>query len=129
MKKTEFEPRDLFISFRDLMLYILLRWKSILLVALAGALLVGGLTYVQDTRRYQAAGETATHEPAVPELTPEDMSHLTGISQKLTGPVNEKAFRDCVATVLRENAVKQVDTDEELMAFRNKLKERKGTGT
>jgi len=39
------------------------------------------------------------------------------------------AFRDCVATVLRENAVKQVDTDEELLAFRNKLKERKGTGT
>jgi len=63
------------------------------------------------------------------ELTAEEMSHLTGVAQKLSGPVNETAFRDCVATVLRENAVKQVDTDEELLAFRNKLKERKGTGT
>lgn len=76
MKKTEFEPRDLFLSFRDSMLYILLRWKSILLVALAGALLVGGLTYVRDTRRYQAAGETATHEPAMPELTTEGAARV-----------------------------------------------------
>ena len=65
----------------------------------------------------------------LPELTPEEMSHLSGVCQKQSGPVNEKAFRDCVTTILRENAVKQVDSDEDLMAFRNKLKERKGTGT
>ena len=35
---------------------------------------------------------------------------------------------DAVALqILRENAAKQVDSDEDLMAFRNKLKERKGT--
>jgi hypothetical protein len=63
------------------------------------------------------------------ELTDEEISHLTGVCQKQSGPVNEKAFRDCVGTILRENAAKQVDSDEDLMAFRNKLKERKGTGT
>ena len=77
MKKTEFEPRDLFISFRDLMLYILLRWKSILLVALAGALLLGGLTYARDYRRYHVVGESAVEgEPALPELTSEGEARL-----------------------------------------------------
>jgi hypothetical protein len=57
------------------------------------------------------------------------MSHITGICQQQSGPVNEKAFRDCVSTVLAENAVKKVESDEDLLAFRNKLKERKGTGT
>jgi len=60
------------------------------------------------------------------ELSPEEMSHITGICQRQSGPVNESAFRDCVGIVLRENAAKQVDSDEDLLAFRNKLKERKG---
>ena len=63
------------------------------------------------------------------DLSPEEMSHITGICQQQSGPVNEKAFRDCVSIVLRESAVKKVESDEDLLAFRNKLKERKGTGT
>ena len=62
------------------------------------------------------------------DLSPEEMSHITGICQQQSGPVNEKAFRDCVSIVLRESAVKKVESDEDLLAFRNKLKERKGTG-
>ena len=61
------------------------------------------------------------------ELSGDEMSHLTRICQNQQGPVSEKAFRDCVATVLGENQARQIATDDDLMAFRNKLKERKGT--
>ena len=61
------------------------------------------------------------------DLSAEEMSHLTGICQKQQGPVNEKAFADCVHTIIGEKQAKSVATDDDLMAFRNKLKERKGT--
>lgn len=56
-KQNEFDPRDLTIHFRDLMLYVALRWRSILLVALAGAVLLGGFTYWRDMSLYGAAAE------------------------------------------------------------------------
>jgi len=61
------------------------------------------------------------------DLSAEEMSHLTGICQRQQGPVNENAFADCVRTVLGEKQAKSIETDDDLMAFRNKLKERKGT--
>lgn len=61
------------------------------------------------------------------ELSGEEMSHLSRICQNQQGPVNEAAFRDCIATILGENQVKNITSDEDLLAFRNKLKERKGT--
>jgi DNA primase len=61
------------------------------------------------------------------DLTPEEMSHLTGISQRQQGPVSEAAFRDCVATIRGATQKKNITSDDDLLAFRNKLKERKGT--
>ncbi len=61
------------------------------------------------------------------EMSPEEMSHLTGISQRQQGPVNEAAFKDCVNTIRGENQSKNISSDDDLLAFRNKLKERKGT--
>ena len=61
------------------------------------------------------------------DLSAEEMSHLTGICQRQQGPVNEKAFSDCVRTIMGEKQAKSIETDDDLMAFRNKLKERKGT--
>ena len=61
------------------------------------------------------------------ELTPEEMSHVTGIAQRQQGPVNEEAFRDCVNTILNESRKGTVATDDDLLALRNKLKESKGT--
>ena len=61
------------------------------------------------------------------DLNEEEMSHLTGICQKQQGPVNEKAFAECVQIILGENQASSITTDDDLMAFRNKLKERKGT--
>ena len=61
------------------------------------------------------------------DLSAEEMSHVTGITQRAQGPVNEAAFRDCVRTVLAQRQSKQVSSDDDLLALRNKLKESKGT--
>ena len=64
---------------------------------------------------------------ALTELTPEETSHVVGICQHREGPVNEIAFDDCVATILRKSQASSVTSDDDLMKFRNKLKESKGT--
>ena len=61
------------------------------------------------------------------ELTGEEMSHLTRICQSQQGPVNESAFQDCVNTILGQKQAKNIASDDDLLAFRDKLKERKGT--
>ena len=60
------------------------------------------------------------------DLSEEEMSHVAGLYQRLQGPVNEAAFRDCVKTVLQQQD-KKVTSNDDLLAFRNKLKESKGT--
>lgn len=52
-ENSEFKPQDLWINFRDLFLYVLLRWRSILVVALAGAVLLGGVKYLKDFMNYK----------------------------------------------------------------------------
>ncbi len=64
---------------------------------------------------------------AVTDLTSEEMSHIVGVCQRREGPVNETAFSDCAKTILSINQASQVSTDDDLMAFRNRLKESKGT--
>jgi len=61
------------------------------------------------------------------DLTDEEMSHIAGITQRQQGTVNETAFRDCVATIRGISQSKKVSSNDDLMAFRNKLKESKGT--
>ena len=61
------------------------------------------------------------------ELTGEEMSHLSGVVQRQQGPVSEQAFKDCVSTILAQRQSAGVASDDDLMALRNKLKERKGT--
>ena len=64
---------------------------------------------------------------AVADLTSEEMSHIVGICQRREGQVNETAFSDCANTILNMSQASKVSTDDDLMAFRNKLKESKGT--
>ncbi len=64
---------------------------------------------------------------ALTDLSPEEMSHIVGICQRREGGVSEDAFMDCVKTILRISQSENVSTDEDLMAFRNKLQESKGT--
>ena len=60
------------------------------------------------------------------DLTAEEMSHLVGITQRHQGPVNETALADCIRTILAEYQASGVSTEDDLMALRNQLKERKG---
>ncbi len=60
-------------------------------------------------------------------LEPEEVSHVAGIFQRRQGTVNEAAFRDCVRIIQAESQAGKVATDADLLALRNKLKERKGT--
>ncbi len=63
----------------------------------------------------------------IADLTAEEMSHIAGIMQRHGEPGGEDAFRDCMQIILREKQVSSVESDADLLALRDKMKERKGT--
>ncbi len=63
------------------------------------------------------------------DLSNEEMSHMTGVFQRHQGPVSEAAFLDCIRTVTAEHQASNVTSEDDLLAFRNNLKERKGLKT
>ena len=83
-----------------------------------------GKVYDQMLAMYKAGYEVSIASLA--DITQEEMSHITGITQRLQGPANREAFRDCVQTVRNASQAGRVSNNEDLLAFRNKLKERKG---
>ena len=83
-----------------------------------------GRVYGQFCLRY--AQGLSLSVGALEDLNAEEMSHITGISQKQLGPVNEAALRDCVRTILMEHQSAGVSTEDDLMKMRDRLKERKG---
>ena len=83
-----------------------------------------GNVYGQLQTRYAQHMEVS---PAVLEgLSSEEMSHIAGIMQRQQGPVNETALLDCIRIIRGEHQRDGVSTEDDLMALRNKLKERKG---
>ena len=60
------------------------------------------------------------------DLTGEEMSHVVGALQRQQGPVNEQALYDCLRTIQSEHQSSQVTTEDDLMALREKMKQRKG---
>ena len=56
----------------------------------------------------------------------EEISHLTAVSHRHQGPVSEEALGDCVRIIAGEHRKASVSGDADLMALRNKMKERKG---
>ena len=60
------------------------------------------------------------------DFSPEEMSHLAGLLQRQDGPVNETALRDCIQTIRAEHQAGTVASDDDLLAYRNKLKDKKG---
>ena len=57
-------------------------------------------------------------------LEPDEVSHLTAMLHRHQGPVNQQALADCVSLILAEHS-KQGGA-EDLLALRNRMKERKG---
>ncbi len=83
-----------------------------------------GRVYGQLKQRYGDGLEVRLS--VLEELTPEEMSHLAGIVQRNDAPVNEQAFDDCLRIIRGAHQAANVSSEEELLAFRNKLKEKKG---
>jgi len=84
-----------------------------------------GRVYGQLVQRHAWGHEVSL--AVLSDLTAEEMSHISGISQRQQGPVNEAALRDCMNIILSEHQRAGVSTDDDLLALRNKLKESKGT--
>lgn len=80
---TECESRDVFVWFRDMILYILLRWKSILLVALVVAVLATGFQFWRDTNRYNSIeqAQTPEQEPVTEPLDAEGLAHVAQVQR------------------------------------------------
>ena len=86
-----------------------------------------GRAFAQLKDRYRQGLEV--NLSVLTEFTAEEMSHLAGILQRQEGPVSEESLSDCIRTIRAEQVKKQVTSDEDLLALRNKLKERKGIKT
>lgn len=80
--------------------------------------------YAQLLERYQAGHEVSI--AGLSDFTAEEISHITGILQRRQGPISEQALRDCVATILAEHSAASVKSEDDLLALRDKMKERKG---
>ena len=83
-----------------------------------------GRAFAQMKQRYFQGLEVAI--AVLTEFTSEEMSHLVGITQRHSGPINETALMDCIRTIRAEYQAGAVSTDADLLALQNKLKERKG---
>ena len=59
-------------------------------------------------------------------LEGEEMSHVAMILHKQSGPVSEDALKDCIRTIRSEYQKKQVNSEDDLLALRERMKERKG---
>ena len=83
-----------------------------------------GKAFAQLAERYRQGLEVSVG--VLTDFNSEEMSHLAGILQRQDGPVNETALKDCIRTIRAEHQVSNVSSDDDLLALRNKLKERKG---
>ena len=63
---------------------------------------------------------------SVMDLTAEEMSHIVGICQRRDGTVNEAAFSDYAKTIIQASQSASIESDADLLAFRDKMKESKG---
>ena len=86
-----------------------------------------GRAYEQLKSRYAQGMEVSL--AVLSDFTGEEMSHLTGVLQRQTGPVSEQALADCVRIIHGEHQAATVSTADDLLALREKLKERKGIRT
>lgn len=83
-----------------------------------------GRAYGQLSRRHREGLEVALS--GLTDFTSEEMSHIAGLVQRQQGPVKEQALLDCVQTIRREFASGRVETEDDLLALRDRMKERKG---
>ena len=83
-----------------------------------------GKVYGQLLKRHQEGFEVSVS--VLEDLSQEEMSHLVGILQRSDSPVSEQALLDCIRIINDEHMASGVSSEDDLLAYRNKLKERKG---
>ena len=83
-----------------------------------------GRVYAQLKQRHEQGLEVSLG--GLTDLTPEEMSHIAGILHRQQGPVNEQALTDCIRTIQNEYQASKVATEDDLLAVRERMKERKG---
>ena len=86
-----------------------------------------GRVFAQLQKRHSQGMEVSLG--VLEDITPEEASHLAGICQSQSGPVNEDALRDCIKTIVNEAQNSRVSSDDDLMSLRNRMKESKGINT
>ena len=80
--------------------------------------------FSQQLQRHRE-GQDATLT-GLTDFTSEEMAHIAGILQRYDGPVNVQALRDCARAIRMEHQTGAVRTEEDIMAVRSRLQERKG---
>ena len=60
------------------------------------------------------------------DLSPEEMSHVAGILQRRQEPAREQALSDCIRVIQNEHQAAMGSDPTDLLALRDRLKERKG---
>lgn len=83
-----------------------------------------GKAFSQFQERFQSGLEVAIS--GLTDLSTEEISHIAGILQRDDGPISQQALLDCVRTIRMEYQTESVQTDDDLLAARNRIKERKG---
>ena len=85
---------------------------------------VFGRVYDQILRRHKEGLEVSLG--GLTDFSPEEMSHIASILHSQQGPVSEQALADCIRVIREESQGSKVATDEDLLALREKMKQRKG---
>ena len=85
-----------------------------------------GRVFTQLRERHDAGLEVSLR--VLSDLDQEEMSHMAGLFQRQQGPVSPQALQDCVTVIQTEHGSGSVETAEDLLRLRDKLKERKGFG-
>ena len=83
-----------------------------------------GRVYDQLRKRHDRGLEVSLG--VLEDLSPEEMSHVAGILHRQEGPVNERALTDCIRIIREEHQSGSVASEDDLLRFRDKMKERKG---
>ena len=83
-----------------------------------------GRAFGQLSQRYRQGLEVSFG--VLTDFSSEEISHLASIVQRQDGPVNEDALKDCIRIIRAEHQGSNVSSDDDLLAYRNKLKDRKG---
>ena len=85
--------------------------------------LLGNVFGQLSSRHYQGLDVSLA---VLADLSAEEMSHITAVYHRQQGPVSEQALKDCIRTIKAEYKASNVTSEDDLMAFRNKLREIKG---